>query len=76
MICPVCIATAAVIAGSATGTGGVSAFVATRILKRKGGVASAGAGPEGKPDAAIGPQGAGSGELRRGGQGREFNAEC
>lgn len=34
-MCPVCIATAAVIAGSATGTGGIGAFVATRILRRK-----------------------------------------
>lgn len=34
-MCPVCLATAAVIAGSATGTGGIGAFVATRILRRK-----------------------------------------
>jgi len=34
-MCPVCIATAAVIAGSATGTGGLTAFVATTIFKRK-----------------------------------------
>jgi hypothetical protein len=34
-MCPVCIATAAVIAGSATSTGGIGAFVATRILRRK-----------------------------------------
>ena len=34
-MCPVCIATAALIAGSATGTGGLTAFVATTILKRK-----------------------------------------
>jgi hypothetical protein len=34
-MCPVCIATAAVIAGSATSTGGIGAFVVTRILRRK-----------------------------------------
>jgi hypothetical protein len=34
-MCPVCIATAAVIAGSATGTGGLTAFVATAIFKLK-----------------------------------------
>jgi hypothetical protein len=34
MICPFCIATAAVIAGSATGTGGVTALVAGVFLKR------------------------------------------
>ncbi len=34
-MCPVCIATAAVIAGSATGTGGVTAFVARTFLRRK-----------------------------------------
>ena len=34
-MCPVCIATAAVIAGSATSTGGIGAFVATKILRRK-----------------------------------------
>jgi len=34
MICPFCLATAAVIAGSATGTGGVTALVAGVFLKR------------------------------------------
>jgi len=34
-MCPVCIATAAVIAGSATSTGGIGAFFVTRILRRK-----------------------------------------
>jgi hypothetical protein len=34
-MCPVCIATAAVIAGSATSTGGIGAFFATKILRRK-----------------------------------------
>lgn len=34
-MCPFCIATAAVIAGSATGTGGVTALVAGVFLKRK-----------------------------------------
>jgi hypothetical protein len=34
-MCPVCIATAVVIAGSATGTTGISAFVAQKILGRK-----------------------------------------
>ena len=34
-MCPFCLATAAVIAGSATGTGGLTAFVATAIFKRK-----------------------------------------
>jgi len=34
-MCPFCLATAAVIAGSATGTGGLTAFVATTIFKRK-----------------------------------------
>ena len=33
-MCPFCLATAAVIAGSATGTGGVTAFIAGAILKR------------------------------------------
>ena len=33
-MCPFCIATAAVIAGSATGTGGVTALVAGVFLKR------------------------------------------
>ena len=33
-MCPVCIATAAIIAGSATGTGGLSAFVVAKIMKR------------------------------------------
>lgn len=33
-MCPFCLATAAVIAGSATGTGGLTAFVAGTILKR------------------------------------------
>ncbi len=34
-MCPVCIATAAIIAGSATGTGGIAAFVAQKILRKK-----------------------------------------
>lgn len=34
MMCPFCLATAAVIAGSATGTGGVTALVAGVFLKR------------------------------------------
>jgi len=34
-MCPVCIATAAVIATSATGTGGLSAFVAQKLLGKK-----------------------------------------
>ncbi len=34
-MCPVCLATAAIVAGSATGTGGLTAFVTARILKRK-----------------------------------------
>jgi hypothetical protein len=33
-MCPFCIATAAVIAGSATGTGGVAALVAGVFMKR------------------------------------------
>lgn len=33
-MCPFCLATAAVIAGRATGTGGLTAFVAGTILKR------------------------------------------
>ena len=33
-MCPFCLATAAVIAGSATGTGGITAFIAGTILKR------------------------------------------
>ncbi len=34
-MCPVCIATAALIAGSATGSGGITALVAGTILKRR-----------------------------------------
>jgi hypothetical protein len=34
-MCPVCIATAAVIVGSATGTGGITAFVTAKILRKK-----------------------------------------
>jgi hypothetical protein len=34
-MCPFCLATVAVIAGSATGTGGVTALVAGVFLKRK-----------------------------------------
>ena len=34
-MCPVCLATAAIIAGSATGTGGLTALVARIIRKRK-----------------------------------------
>jgi hypothetical protein len=34
-MCPVCLATAAVIAGSATSTGGITAFVAQKILRKK-----------------------------------------
>lgn len=33
-MCPVCIATAAIIASSTAGTGGLTAFVATRLLKK------------------------------------------
>jgi hypothetical protein len=33
-MCPFCLATAAVIAGSATGTGGVTAFLAGAIMRR------------------------------------------
>lgn len=33
-MCPFCLVTGAVIAGSATGTGGLTAFIAGRILKR------------------------------------------
>lgn len=33
-MCPFCLATAAVITGSATGTGGVTAFIAGTILRR------------------------------------------
>jgi len=33
-VCPVCIATAVLVAGSATGSGGLTAFVARKILKR------------------------------------------
>jgi hypothetical protein len=34
-MCPVCLATAAVIAGSATGTGGLTALAATILWKKK-----------------------------------------
>jgi hypothetical protein len=34
-MCPVCLATAAIIAGSATGTGGLTALVAAKFGKRK-----------------------------------------
>jgi hypothetical protein len=34
-MCPVCLATAAVIAGSATGTGGLTALIASTIFWRK-----------------------------------------
>jgi len=34
-MCPVCIATAAIIAGSATSTSGITAFVAQKILRKK-----------------------------------------
>ena len=34
-MCPVCLATAAIIAGSATGTGGLTALVASRFRKPK-----------------------------------------
>ena len=34
-MCPVCIATAALIAGSATGTGGVMALVVTKFRKKE-----------------------------------------
>lgn len=33
-MCPVCLATAALIAGSATGTGGLTAFAARTFLRR------------------------------------------
>ena len=35
MFCPFCIATAAIVAGSATGTGGVAAVVAGKLLRTK-----------------------------------------
>jgi hypothetical protein len=34
-MCPVCLATAAIIAGSATGTGGLTAMVARTLRRRK-----------------------------------------
>jgi hypothetical protein len=34
-MCPVCLATGAMIAGSATGTGGLTALVATTFRKKK-----------------------------------------
>jgi hypothetical protein len=34
-MCPLCLATAALIAGSATGTGGVTALVAGMFLKKR-----------------------------------------
>ena len=34
-MCPVCLATAAILAGSATGTGGLTALVARRFRKRE-----------------------------------------
>ncbi len=34
-MCPVCLATAAILAGSATGTGGLTALVARGFRKRK-----------------------------------------
>lgn len=34
-MCPFCLATAAIIAGSATGTGGLTALVAGKIRRRK-----------------------------------------
>ena len=34
-MCPVCLATAALIAGSATGTGGLTALVAGTFLRKK-----------------------------------------
>jgi hypothetical protein len=34
-MCPFCLATAAIIAGSATGTGGLTALVAGKFLTRK-----------------------------------------
>lgn len=34
-MCPFCLATAAIIAGSATGTGGLTAVVASKFRKRK-----------------------------------------
>jgi hypothetical protein len=34
-MCPVCLATAVIIAGSATGTGGLTALVATRFRRPK-----------------------------------------
>jgi hypothetical protein len=34
-MCPVCLATAAIIAGSATGTGGLTALVARKFRARK-----------------------------------------
>ena len=35
MFCPVCLTTAALIAGSATGAGGVTTLAVTKILRRK-----------------------------------------
>jgi len=34
-MCPVCLATAAILAGSATGTGGLTALVARTLSKRR-----------------------------------------
>jgi hypothetical protein len=34
-MCPVCLATAAILAGSATGTGGLTALVARQLWKRE-----------------------------------------
>ncbi len=34
-MCPVCLATAAVIASSATGTGGIAALIAGKILRKQ-----------------------------------------
>jgi hypothetical protein len=34
-MCPVCLATAAAIAGSATGTGGLGAFLMQKLLRKK-----------------------------------------
>ncbi len=36
-MCPVCLATAAIIAGSATGTGGLTALIASTFRKKKAG---------------------------------------
>lgn len=48
-MCPVCLTTAAVIAGSATGSGGLAAFIA-RIFRRKNSGANSPAAPQQQED--------------------------